>query len=173
MGEFSPEVPQYPRFLTEADLERAIGKQGISELFSDRGQSTPEERGEAIQEYLVLGERAAFAHLGANWKLIETVADVARNDPYLRIQAAYISAELKCMTKPGFISAEGTGRYAGQRKIAEEYFKALAKSYLRSSGEQAAGSGVNVGGDIQPPNVPNESRFVFAPTRAGKGFSRF
>ena len=174
MPDFSPDVPQVPMFLTEADLERAIGKQAIAELFAERSGSTPEQRGLLIQEYLVLGERQAAAYLLGNWGSLDAVATLGRNDPVLRLHCCIVAAEMRCMTKPGFISSEGRGRYAGRAADATAYFTELQKSFARRSGEGAAGAGSNTGGDVQPRIPQTERRFIFAPTgRQGKSQGRF
>lgn len=166
-----------PAWLTEADMERAIGKGRVRELFSEREGARQEEIGALLREYLTDAERLAESYLLSNFVTREKVAELARNDPRLRRMACLCAAEARSIAKPGFVSEDGRGRYSGSEDKAIEYFKALQKSQVRSSGEEAAGDGVNVGGDLKPVVNPPERRSVFGPVgrgpNGGKPTSRF
>lgn len=153
------------RFLTQADLENAIGGgANLDRLFDDNGDGKRDPI--PLARIMRAAEDHALSFLLRNWTEDE-VTFIGVHDFTFRQHVAFVALELKAETKQGFSSADGKGRFWTQYERAEEHFERLAKNKAHTTAKsKGAGAGANSGGEVNPVLDPATApRFTFVPDR--------
>jgi phage gp36-like protein len=147
-----------------------VGSATVDQLLDDDDDGLADET--TLQEIIEEAEALAANKLLRAYTRDE-VQTLAKLDPGLKGQVAWIALELASEHKREFISEDGKGRYWAQYERALGYLEALSKGKSKSLGEAETGPGKNTGGKLQPTSA-DQSRFIFAangddPTTGGPG----
>lgn len=153
------------RWLQWEDLESTTTRDTIDQLFDD--SNTGFRDMVLVESVINEAEALAESHLLRNWKPAD-ILTLAKNDPAVRKQGAWIALEMASERKKQFTSDDGKGRFWVQYERAVEFFERLGKSQLHSRGEQHAGGGAQSGGARVPKLDRDQEPFIFAPGRNGR-----
>jgi hypothetical protein len=162
--------PILTRWLQWEDLETVTDTETVDKLFTDANTSTRDMK--MVEDVLQQAETIAEVSMLRSWSQSQ-IAAMAKADPGLRSQAAWMAMEFATERRHEFISAEGHGRYWAQYERAVSYFDKLSKSQTHSRGEASAGKGSNSGGAVRPRLQANQARRVFSDEPDGTGHGGF
>lgn len=154
--------------LAEEDLEQIIGSAKVDEYSSDDGSST--RNAEVIEGVLAQAEDLAMSYLLKGWTR-DQVRVLIEEDSGLRVQIAWVAAELLTERRSEFLNDEGHGRYWAQYERALEYFDRLAKTKGHTVGAAKAGDSALRGGTVTPKAPPTTAAFVFGASKSNPGGS--
>lgn len=154
--------------LGEQDLEQIIGAAKVDEYGSNKGHGKRDDQ--VIENVLAQAEDLSMSYLLKGWTR-EQARLMIEEDQGLRVQIAWVAAELLTERRSEFLNAEGHGRYWAQYERAIDYFDRLAKTKARSVGESKAGQNSLRGGTVTPKAPPNTAAFVFASSKGNPGGS--
>ena len=155
-----------PDIIAQSDLEAKVGAQKIAQYFDDDLDADLTSEALVIDTVMDEAEGEYFALMLKGFPSKQQCIDLANADPVLKGHIAWIAIELASERRPEFTAADGKGAYWTQYERARTHFKDVATNKKRSGGEETAGKGKNVGGQVQPkPPAGEADSFVFAPSR--------
>lgn len=152
--------------LSEDDLDQIIGPAKVTEYSNDDGSSVRNDQ--VIEGVLAQAEDLAMSYLLKGWPR-DAAQKLIDNDAGLRVQIAWVAAELLTERRSEFLNDEGHGRYWAQYERALEYFDRLAKAKGHTVGAAVAGESALRGGTVTPKAPQSTAAFVFAANKSNPG----
>ncbi len=135
-----------PEYLARSDLNRVAGTTVVDQLFDEDGDGTADTA--HLNEHMAQAEAYAASYLLRAYAAAD-ILTIAAGDPFFKSQVAWVAIELGCEGKPGFLAADGKGRYWAQFERATEYFDRLAKAARVTKGIGNSANGTT-GGEYRP-----------------------
>lgn len=147
--------------LLAEDVERIVGRDTVVQLTDDANDGTRDD--EVLEPIIQQAEDIARSYLlrGFSADQIETLLTA---DQALRVQVAWVVAELLSERRSAFLGADGKGRYWAQYERALDYFDRVSKAKNFSVGELQTGQNALRGGSVQPQRQPGTPTFTFGPS---------
>lgn len=132
-----------PSYVTQSDVEAAIGVTAVRELCDDDGDGVADSS--IVATMILRGSAVARGLLMPGFQGDTAIANIATDD---EVKDAIACVVARCMgrRKPEFLSSEGKGRFDTIGNDAEKVLEMMGKAHQRVGAENTYGKNATLGG---------------------------